>query len=86
MNQFQKQGIIAYWTINRTHERAMWYLRAQGYGIIDEIVWIKLSRRDKLHAGLGHYARHAKETCLLAKKGLVDLNYKTKLSNVSFEK
>ena len=62
-------------------------LQRWGYSLIGDIAWIKLSSRKhfvvKTISSHGFYLQHAKETCLVAKKGFCTHVDKTKLDSVS---
>lgn len=40
-----------------------------GYTYIDDITWVKQTVNRRMAKGHGYYLQHAKETCLVGKKG-----------------
>jgi N6-adenosine-specific RNA methylase IME4 len=40
-----------------------------GYTYVDEIVWVKMTTNRRLAKSHGYYLQHAKEVCLVGKKG-----------------
>lgn len=40
-----------------------------GYSLVDDITWVKTTVNRRLAKGHGFYLQHAKETCLVGKKG-----------------
>ena len=56
----------------RTHAKYKFCLdlfKKWGYTFIDEIVWVKTTVNRRLAKSHGFYLQHAKEGCLVAKKG-----------------
>ncbi len=45
---------------------------SRGYELVDEIVWVKLTVNRRLAKSHGFYLQHAKEVCLVARKGASD--------------
>lgn len=82
--QLQDEGVMMIWLTARTLERARGALRAWGYRVDDEIIWIKLNqlKRTIVTGRTGHWLNHSKEHLVVGVKGSpawlrqgVDLDY-----------
>ena len=69
LSQYQNEGVLMYWTINRTFAKAVNYVLKQGYEICDFFVWVKLTRKGKINSNVGYYLAHGKELAIVAVKG-----------------
>ena len=69
LRMFQDEGHVFLWVINSVYDDAIKWLTKLDYEIVQQIVWIKSTVNGKLSPSTGHYAMHAKETCLVARKG-----------------
>ena len=49
---------------------------------VEEVVWFKTTKNNKLAKGNGYYLQHSKESCLVGKKGNVKVA--AKFSNIIF--
>eukprot|EP00924_Labyrinthula_sp_SR-Ha-C_P013277 snap_masked-scaffold_45-processed-gene-1.5-mRNA-1 protein AED:0.38 eAED:0.38 QI:0/-1/0/1/-1/1/1/0/189 len=83
---FQSTGFLLLWVVNAKRNIAEQLVVKNGYKILDTVVWVKVSKNQKLQVGPGYYLRHASELCLLCGKG----NYRSIMShgqvvNVIFE-
>eukprot|EP00924_Labyrinthula_sp_SR-Ha-C_P001742 snap_masked-scaffold_64-processed-gene-0.37-mRNA-1 protein AED:0.39 eAED:0.40 QI:0/0/0/1/1/1/2/0/1625 len=83
---FQSTGFLLLWIVNSKRHIAEKMISTNGYKILDSVVWVKVSKQNKLQIGPGYYLRHASEICLLCGKG----NYRSLMShgqvvNVMFE-
>lgn len=81
MNHFpferlQTDGFLFIWVINNKYKFALDLFAKHGYGVVDELVWVKQTVNGKIAKGHGYYLQHAKETCLIGYKG--DLGEKLK--------
>jgi len=71
INQISDDNCALYlWCVPPLHQQAMdvivsWGFRYINYGFC----WIKTTKNDKLHCGMGHYTRGNVELCLFAVKG-----------------
>jgi len=59
------------WRVASMQQEALDVLRAWGFTLKGEIVWVKTTRDDKLAFGMGHYVRNAHEVCLIGVRGRV---------------
>ena len=60
------------WVINAKYQWTLNQFKAWGYTFVDEIVWVKVTNSRRLAKSHGFYLQHAKEVCLVAKKGTDD--------------
>jgi mRNA (2'-O-methyladenosine-N6-)-methyltransferase len=68
--QLQKQGgFLFVWTINAKYKWTLDLFEKWGYQMVDEIVWVKLTVNRRMAKSHGYYLQHAKEVCLVGKKG-----------------
>lgn len=76
VQKLQTDGFLFMWVINAKYRLALKLLDLWGYELIDEVVWVKQTVNRRLAKSHGYYLQHAKETCLVAKKGkpLASLN------------
>ncbi|KAJ1730358.1 hypothetical protein LPJ72_004515 [Coemansia sp. Benny D160-2] len=65
----QKSGFIFIWVINNKYTKAFRLMRQWGYTYVDDIAWVKQTVNRRMAKGHGYYLQHAKETCLVGKKG-----------------
>ena len=68
----QDSGFLLIWVINAKYALACEMFDRWGYGLVDEIVWVKKTVTGKIAKGHGFYLQHAKETCLVGFKGDFD--------------
>ncbi|KAJ2157156.1 hypothetical protein GGF46_004700 [Coemansia sp. RSA 552] len=66
----QTNGFIFIWVINNKYTRAFQLMKQWGYRYVDDITWVKQTVNRRMAKGHGYYLQHAKETCLVGKKGL----------------
>ena len=69
VKQLQTDGFIFVWVINAKYRFALSLLEHWGYELVDEIVWVKQTVNRRLAKSHGFYLQHAKETCLVGRKG-----------------
>jgi len=65
----QKNGFIFIWVINNKYVKAFELMKKWGYTFVDDITWVKQTVNRRMAKGHGYYLQHAKETCLVGKKG-----------------
>ncbi|KAJ1729031.1 hypothetical protein LPJ61_003723 [Coemansia biformis] len=65
----QTSGFIFIWVINNKYTRAFQLMKQWGYTYVDDIAWVKQTVNRRMAKGHGYYLQHAKETCLVGKKG-----------------
>ena len=65
----QTDGLIFIWTINAKYRFTLQLLDKWGYQYIDEVVWVKKTRNNKIAKSHGYWLQHAKETCIVGAKG-----------------
>ncbi|GBG31206.1 N6-adenosine-methyltransferase subunit METTL3 [Hondaea fermentalgiana] len=68
----QENGFLFVWVINAKYKFALELMEKWGYTLVDEIAWVKQTVNRRLAKSHGFYLQHAKETCLVGKKGDVD--------------
>eukprot|EP00029_Vermamoeba_vermiformis_P008124 TRINITY_DN3711_c0_g1_i1.p1 TRINITY_DN3711_c0_g1~~TRINITY_DN3711_c0_g1_i1.p1 ORF type:complete len:292 (-),score=71.69 TRINITY_DN3711_c0_g1_i1:40-888(-) len=67
--KLQKKGFLFIWVINARYSFAVEMMERWGYKVIDDISWVKSTVNRRLAKGHGFYLQHAKETCIVGKKG-----------------
>lgn len=67
--QLQKNGFLFIWVINAKYQFSLDLFERWGYTLVDEIVWVKMTVNRRLAKSHGFYLQHAKEVCLVGKKG-----------------
>ena len=65
----QDKGYLLLWYINSRQDVAMALMDHWGYTVVNVIVWVKHTVNRRLAKGHGYYLQHAKEMCLVARKG-----------------
>ncbi|KAJ2778437.1 hypothetical protein H4R18_004597 [Coemansia javaensis] len=65
----QTSGFIFIWVINNKYTRAFQLMKQWGYTYVDDVAWVKQTVNRRMAKGHGYYLQHAKETCLVGKKG-----------------
>eukprot|EP01100_Stratorugosa_tubuloviscum_P013266 TRINITY_DN655_c0_g1_i3.p1 TRINITY_DN655_c0_g1~~TRINITY_DN655_c0_g1_i3.p1 ORF type:complete len:446 (+),score=201.14 TRINITY_DN655_c0_g1_i3:10-1347(+) len=65
----QTNGFLFIWVINSRYSFALELFKEWGYKLVDDIAWVKMTCNRRLAKGHGFYLQHAKETCLVGKKG-----------------
>ncbi|KAJ2378247.1 hypothetical protein IW150_000917 [Coemansia sp. RSA 2607] len=66
----QTNGFIFIWVINNKYTKAFQLMKQWGYTYVDDITWVKQTVNRRMAKGHGYYLQHAKETCLVGKKGV----------------
>ncbi|CAG8647722.1 3088_t:CDS:2, partial [Paraglomus occultum] len=69
IQKLQENGFIFIWVINNKYAKAFEMMRKWGYTYVDDITWVKQTVNRRVAKGHGFYLQHAKETCLVGKKG-----------------
>lgn len=69
IQKLQKNGLLFIWVINAKYKTALELFEHWGYKVVDEIVWVKLTVNRRMAKSHGYYLQHAKELCLVGKKG-----------------
>ena len=73
VNKLQRDGgFLFVWVINAKYKFTLDLFKEWGYEMVDEIVWVKLTVNRRLAKSHGFYLQHAKEVCLVARKGKAD--------------
>lgn len=65
----QKDGFLFIWVINAKYQFTLDLFEQWGYTLVDEIVWVKMTVNKRLAKSHGFYLQHAKEVCLVGKRG-----------------
>ncbi|KAI8326354.1 MT-A70-domain-containing protein [Martensiomyces pterosporus] len=65
----QTSGFVFIWVINNKYTKAFQLMKQWGYTYVDDITWVKQTVNRRMAKGHGYYLQHAKETCLVGKKG-----------------
>ncbi|KAJ1658581.1 hypothetical protein IWQ61_002204 [Dispira simplex] len=65
----QQNGFIFIWVINNKYTKAFDLMKKWGYTYVDDIAWVKQTVNRRMAKGHGYYLQHAKETCLVGRKG-----------------
>eukprot|EP01023_Acetabularia_acetabulum_P012935 TRINITY_DN16121_c0_g1_i2.p1 TRINITY_DN16121_c0_g1~~TRINITY_DN16121_c0_g1_i2.p1 ORF type:complete len:295 (+),score=58.56 TRINITY_DN16121_c0_g1_i2:87-971(+) len=69
IQKLQQNGFLFVWVINTKYKFALDMLEKWGYEIVEEIVWVKVTVNGRLARSHGFYLQHAKEVCLVGKRG-----------------
>ncbi|KAK9813137.1 hypothetical protein WJX72_009655 [[Myrmecia] bisecta] len=69
INKLQTNGFLFVWVINAKYKFTLDLFEKWGYKLVDEIVWVKMTVNRRMAKSHGYYLQHAKEVCLVAKKG-----------------
>jgi len=67
--KLQKNGFLFIWVINNKYSKAFEMMKKWGYTYCDDITWVKQTVNRRMAKGHGFYLQHAKETCLMGRKG-----------------
>mmetsp|Transcript_47476 Transcript_47476/g.152101 ORF Transcript_47476/g.152101 Transcript_47476/m.152101 type:complete len:327 (+) Transcript_47476:83-1063(+) len=67
--QLQTNGYLFIWVINAKYKYTLDLFQKWGYELVDEIVWVKMTVNRRLAKSHGYYLQHAKEVCLVGRKG-----------------
>ncbi|KAJ1909973.1 hypothetical protein IWQ60_010897, partial [Tieghemiomyces parasiticus] len=65
----QQNGFIFIWVINNKYTKAFDLMKKWGYTYVDDVAWVKQTVNRRMAKGHGYYLQHAKETCLVGRKG-----------------
>ncbi|GBB96046.1 hypothetical protein RclHR1_02670015 [Rhizophagus clarus] len=68
--KLQKNGFLFIWVINNKYTKAFEMMKKWGYTYCDDITWVKQTVNRRMAKGHGFYLQHAKETCLMGRKGV----------------
>jgi len=69
LSRLQSRGLLFVWVINAKYQWTLRQFKRWGYTFVDEIVWVKVTNSRRLAKSHGFYLQHAKEVCLVARKG-----------------
>ncbi|KAI9208554.1 MT-A70-domain-containing protein [Polychytrium aggregatum] len=69
IEKLQTNGFIFIWVINNKYVKAFDLMEKWGYSYVDDITWVKQTVNRRMAKGHGYYLQHAKETCLVGRKG-----------------
>lgn len=67
--QLQENGFLFVWVINAKYQWCLNQFKKWGYEFVDEIAWVKVTNSRRLAKSHGFYLQHAKEVCLVARRG-----------------
>lgn len=67
--KLQKDGLLFIWVINAKYQFTLDLFERWGYDLVDEVVWVKMTVNRRMAKSHGFYLQHAKEVCLVARKG-----------------
>ena len=82
INDLQESGYLFVWVVNSKEQLCRkWIEEELKYDIVDKVVWVKITKNNKLVKGSGVTLRHSEETCILARKG--NVKKKSKLHKVN---
>lgn len=81
IEKLQKNGFIFIWVINNKYVKAFELMKKWGYTFVDDITWVKQTVNRRMAKGHGYYLQHAKETCLVGKKGEDPVGCKHRISS-----
>jgi len=81
IEKLQKNGFIFIWVINNKYVKAFELMKKWGYTFVDDITWVKQTVNRRMAKGHGYYLQHAKETCLVGKKGEDPVGCRHKISS-----
>jgi len=63
------QSILFLWRVAAMQDEALFVCKAWGFRPYSEITWVKMTKHDKMHMGMGHVVRAAHESCLIGVRG-----------------
>ncbi|PRP76744.1 hypothetical protein PROFUN_11747 [Planoprotostelium fungivorum] len=69
IHKLQSNGFLFIWVINARYTFALEMFERWGYELVDDITWVKTTVHRRMAKGHGFYLQHAKETCLVGRKG-----------------
>jgi len=64
-----KDAVLFMWRVASMTEDAYALCRAWGFAPKSEIVWVKKTKHDKVHFGMGRSVRMSHESCIIATRG-----------------
>lgn len=67
--ELQENGFLFVWVINAKYQWCLNQFKKWGYEFVDEIAWVKVTNSRRLAKSHGFYLQHAKEVCLVARRG-----------------
>ena len=62
-------ALLFLWRVAALQEEALRVVRAWGFRLVSELVWVKLGSNGRPRIGMGRYVRAAHEVCLVATRG-----------------
>lgn len=57
------------WRVSAMQQEALDVVRAWGFTVKSELVWLKRTKKDKEHFGMGRHVRMSHEVCLICTRG-----------------
>jgi len=63
-------AIMFFWRVSSMQQEALDVIKAWGFTVKSELVWVKTTKTGKRHFGMGRYTRMEHEVCLICVKGL----------------
>ena len=69
IGSLSSSGLIFLWVINVKYALGVQLLQDWGYTFVDDVAWVKRTVNRRLAKGHGFYLQHAKESCLVGRKG-----------------
>ncbi len=60
---------LFFWRVSSMQQEALDVIRAWGFTVKSELVWLKRTKTGKRHFGMGHHTRLEHEVCLIATRG-----------------
>ena len=67
--KLQKEGFLFMWVVTKSYTDVIQHFISLGYDFLEEIVWLKYSKKGKLRKAPGNIFLRCKESCLLFWKG-----------------
>ncbi|KAK8893339.1 hypothetical protein M9Y10_021756 [Tritrichomonas musculus] len=69
LHLIQKDGYLFMWVVAKEFSEGLKMMNIWGYEIVNNVNWIKVSRKGRYHPSNGYYIMHSKETLLIGVKG-----------------
>lgn len=67
--EVQKNAVMFFWRVSAMQEEALEVVRAWGFKVKSELVWLKTTATGKRSFGMGRYVRMSHEVCLICVRG-----------------
>lgn len=62
-------GFLFLWVINSTLDVGIEIMKDNGYKVVEYLVWVKTTSGSKLAVSIGRHLNHAKEICIIGRRG-----------------